>query len=166
MSREVDRADRDAEALALRRQGLDYRSIARRVGVNVSTAHDRVKRALNRVFVEDAEHLREIECDRLDLALVVAMRVLHADPPVIAPPAMDEEEGNRWVTRTVREIVERRDVQLRAALVVVRISESRRTLLGLDAPARTEAGGFTPFTILMNTDLVTGSMARPADGSP
>lgn len=61
-----DDALNDREALRLRSQGLSYREIAGRLGVDTSTAYRRTQRALAAVPVEDVETHRALELDRLD----------------------------------------------------------------------------------------------------
>jgi len=101
---------RRAEAVELRAAGLSYRQIANRLGVDVAVAHRDVRKAL-KVYAEResvaVESARELEARRLDHALQQVARVLADD-------AIDH------------------DVRLRAVDRLVRISESRRRLLGLD----------------------------------
>jgi predicted DNA-binding protein (UPF0251 family) len=56
----------DAEALRLRSQGLTYRQIASRLGVNESTAYRRVQRALEAIPFEEVSEYRQLEQVRLD----------------------------------------------------------------------------------------------------
>ena len=56
----------DTEALRMRSSGLGYRAIARAQGVDISTAHRRVSRALGEIPRAVAEEYRLIELDRLD----------------------------------------------------------------------------------------------------
>jgi len=56
----------DRDALRLRSEGLSYREIAERLGVDTSTAYRRVQRALSAVPAEDVETHRALELDRLD----------------------------------------------------------------------------------------------------
>lgn len=58
--------ERRLRAVNLRRAGADYRSIARSLGVSVSTAWRLVDDALRLVLVDGTERLRQIEGERLD----------------------------------------------------------------------------------------------------
>lgn len=58
--------ERRIRAVNLRRAGADYRSIARSLGVSVSTAWRLVDDALRLVLVDGTERLRQIEGERLD----------------------------------------------------------------------------------------------------
>lgn len=76
---EVQIADHEAmrEALELRLAGLPYREIAERQGCTVGTAHGRVRRALAALVPADkAEELREVENERLNLAVNQCLEVI------------------------------------------------------------------------------------------
>ena len=62
----------DTEALRLRSQGMGYREIALAQGVDTSTAHRRVSRALGEIPQTIADEYRALELSRLD-ALQVAI---------------------------------------------------------------------------------------------
>lgn len=66
--------DRDLHALELRRQGLTYREIAERIDCAVPTAYKAVRRALAYGFTEPAEHVRQLETERLDKLQAVHWR--------------------------------------------------------------------------------------------
>lgn len=112
---EVERADRDAKAVALRASGATYREIAATLGVSLHAAHDAVKRALAAVPVESVDALRAVEGERLDHIWAA-----------LAPAALGGDE--------------------KAAAVLVRISDRRAKLFGLDAPIQVE-GGLTQIVI-------------------
>lgn len=66
-TRNINTAERDAEAARLRSQGLTYPEIAERLGWrHKGDAHNAVTRALKAVVREPAEQLIAIELDRLD----------------------------------------------------------------------------------------------------
>lgn len=56
----------DLEAFRLRSQGLSYREIGFRLGIDTSTAYRRCQRALAAVPAEDVQEHRALELDRLD----------------------------------------------------------------------------------------------------
>lgn len=66
MSDNLSLQERRIRAINLRRAGADYRSIARSLGVSVSTAWRLVDDALRLVLVDGTERLRQIEGERLD----------------------------------------------------------------------------------------------------
>jgi hypothetical protein len=66
-----------AEALNLRLGGMSYRAIADTQTCDVSTAHDRVQRALRSIVpTEKVEELRQIENERLNAAVTACLNVL------------------------------------------------------------------------------------------
>lgn len=105
-------AERDAEAAELRSQGLTFKQIADTLGIDIHSAYDAVQRALRAIVQEPAEELRRLELDRLDTLQRAAMDILERSPDMGALQAVDR---------------------------LLRISESRRKLLGLDAPTRVDA---------------------------
>lgn len=67
---------RREQAVALRVQGLSYLEIGRRMSITKQTAHSLVTKGLQetaRRMAEDAEDVRQIELDRLDLAIALVM---------------------------------------------------------------------------------------------
>ena len=68
----AESAQKDTEALRLRSQGMGYREIALAQGVDTSTAHRRVSRALGEIPQTIADEYRALELSRLD-ALQVAI---------------------------------------------------------------------------------------------
>ena len=65
--RAIERAERIAEALDLRKQGCSYPAIAAEMGVSMSTAHDYVLAGMLAIIREPAEHVLLLELERLDL---------------------------------------------------------------------------------------------------
>ncbi len=125
MALEPARAAELERAVAMRGAGRSYRQIAEIEGVSLSTAHSRVQRALLVTIREPAEVVRELELARLDALAVVAMAALAEFVPM-------RSRGNRVLHPVTR--VEVRDWahNLAAVDVLVRISERRAKLLGLD----------------------------------
>lgn len=109
--RTVLTATKDAEAAHLRAEGLTYPQIADRMGCAVSTAYESVQRAIAAVPVEAVGVLRQVECDRLDGIIAKLWDIINHD---------DTGTGDK----------------IAALNGVMRTSESKRKLLGLDAPAR------------------------------
>jgi hypothetical protein len=117
----IEDAETAAEAARLRSLGMTYRQIAAQQGVNVSTAHDRVARALAAVPVEAVATLRTVEVDRLD-ALTARLFVIATSEHVMV--------SHGRVLSGVKDL----GPNLAAIRELRLISESRRKLLGLDAP--------------------------------
>jgi DNA-binding CsgD family transcriptional regulator len=111
-------AERERQALDLRRGGLRYREIGEALGCSLSAAYGAVSRALSRIAAETderAEELRALELVRLDALL---------------RPMFEKAIAG----------------DLQAVDRVLRIGERRARLLGLDAPARVhvDAAQLTP----------------------
>lgn len=130
-TRSIEARDRDTKALELRRINLTYAQIAERMGWrSASAAHDAVQRALADSVAEPSAEVRQLELERLDdmarhlyrilgrahYVVTQAGRLVYPDPD--SPPLQDPGPV------------------LQAVAGLLRISESRRKLLGLDAPAR------------------------------
>lgn len=99
----------EAEALNLRSVGYTYRRIAEAQQVNVSTAHRRVTRALDRLVpVDKVEQVRRIEAEGLEAAKVRVMEKLA--------------------------VVDDPDVLGRLVGSLVKLSDRYSRLLGLDVP--------------------------------
>ena len=80
----AENAENDAEALRLRSEGLTYREIAQRLGINSSTAYRRVENALRAIPADGVEGLRQLEGERLDrLHAALWERALEGDLPAI-----------------------------------------------------------------------------------
>lgn len=114
---QIAASDRARHALGLRRRGFTFRAIARRLDVSVSTAHGYVSEALadlRREASESAAELRQIEADRLDALTLRLWKALRGSSPGDCA---------------------------RLALALLRVSESRRKLIGLDAPTEVKMTG-------------------------
>jgi hypothetical protein len=131
----VAAADLDARCLDLRRAGLNYREIARTVGLSVSNVHGRVMRGLDRTRREPADALRELELARLDALQEALTRVLGRAHVTVSGGKVVTTKGDDG-----QEVPLLDDgPTIAAAQALVRVQESRRRLLGLDAPARVDA---------------------------
>lgn len=129
-------AERRQQALELRKAGHSYRAIGAELGMSEAQAHRDVKAALTRLAqmeLASADELRTMELTRLDTLAVEAMRVLLATHPLISGgkvlSGFTEEGTAIGLTDD--------GPKLAAIERLIRISESRRKLLGLDAPAKT-----------------------------
>lgn len=121
--RTIDDAENDAHAARLRAQGKTYPEIARIMGCAQSTAHTRVWRAIRAAPVEDGTQLRDLELARLDELTAKAWEVLLADHPLVSNGRrFDDLQDSAPVLAAIRELRH--------------LSESRRKLLGLDAPVK------------------------------
>jgi hypothetical protein len=126
-------AEREARALALRRDGHTYAEIGQVLGVNRQMATRIVQRGLARVVREPAEQVRAIELLALDHLQVQALAVLHRRHFFV--------QGGEVVKRANPETGEEEELAddgpvLAAIGCVLRVQERRAKLRGLDAPTR------------------------------
>jgi hypothetical protein len=132
--------ERRAKVLAFRRAGASHRAIAVELGVDHSTIVRDVHAIFRQLAEEQhasAEEYRAMELERLDTLSLEASRILQAVHPLIS--------GGKVLTRFTNDgkAVGLTDdgPKLQAIDRLLRISESRRKLLGLDAPAQVQIGG-------------------------
>lgn len=123
-SRTVQAAEREAQALALRRAGASYPAIAKELGINKGSAHRLVERGLERTVREPAEGLRALENERLD-----ALQLAHWRDALGTPQRQTDADG------TVRVVVPTLEQKQAATRVVLQVLERRAKLNGLDQPA-------------------------------
>ena len=132
-SRSLATREKDIRALDLRRRGLSYPQIAAEMGCSLSGAHQSVQRALADSAREASEEVRQIEAQRLDDYMRALNRVLLAKHYVVSAAtgkvAVHPETGQPLLDD---------DPVIRTVLALVRVSERRARLLGLDAPVKHE----------------------------
>ena len=141
--RSVAQREKDNQALEYRRRGFRYDQIAKAMGMrSKASAHEAVQRALSDNAREASDEVRSLELDRLD-------DMARAAQGVLARQHFAFTQSGKLVTTT--DPVTGEDVPVLddgptiAALgQLLRISESRRRLLGLDAPTRTRVEVVTP----------------------
>lgn len=129
------KAERVAEALKLAQQGKTYRQIAAALDVALSTAHGYVKDAIAEIPKAAADELRAVEEMRLEM--LWEQLVDQLQPRVVE--AFDEEgEPLR---------IEVYDEAPRVIEIARKLSESKRKLLGLDAPQAIEGSIEVAYTV-------------------
>lgn len=110
-------AQRRAEVLELRRKGWPFRQIGEELGISCGRAHDDYVIALKAMVpVEDIEHMRRLDADRLDHGIVLATRLLEKEDAPVA-------------------------LRLQAIDKLILLQARRSKLLGLDAPTQVEHSG-------------------------
>jgi len=83
-TRAAETQERRRRALTLRRDGLSYDAIARKMGVSVSVAHAYVHDAIRDIPAPEAEATRTIELERLDrLQAGLWARATKGDPKAV-----------------------------------------------------------------------------------
>lgn len=120
---------RQVEALHLRARGLPYEAVGEALGITKQAAFKLVSRALAATLQEAGEQLRQLELRRLDNLLTEAAAVLERTHYYM--------QGGKVVIYDGAPL--RDDGPTLAAIgQLVRLGESRRRLLGLDAPAKVD----------------------------
>jgi transposase-like protein len=131
--RSTDVVATDARAAELRGQGFSYAAIAREMGwASKSSAHDAVHRAFKATLTEPAEQARAVELARLEDAHDAALAVLMREHITVSHGkviTVTDDDGNEVPLIDDAPVLQAID-RIRA------LSESRRKLLGLDAPSR------------------------------
>jgi hypothetical protein len=128
----VTAADLDARCTDLRRAGLTYRQIGARLGISPAQAHKRVARTLDRTRREPGDALRELELERLDALQVRLTQVLERDHLTVSAGRVVTTGGDDGQAVPLLDD----GPTIAAAQALVRVQESRRRLLGMDAPER------------------------------
>lgn len=177
---EADIAAKRAFALSLRKQGHSYEKIGQLLGTQFKhTTHTGesgftamyasklVHEAIREIYKEDAKDMITLECERLDELQLEALRVLQTEHVTLSNGAvvrvhLRDEKGNMIMdpeTGLPKSAPIRDDGPVLAAIDrLVKISETRRKLLGLDKPvkvASTNPSGdkaATPFQIVASSD--------------
>lgn len=122
------RAEREVAALKLRQQGRTYSEIGEALGCSAPTVLRAVRKSLGRLASEntsEAQSLLALELSRLDELYRAAYEVLEAVHPLVSGGAVVYHEG---------EVLTDTGPTLRAIDRLLRISERRCALLGLNTP--------------------------------
>jgi hypothetical protein len=160
--RTPEQIDRDSKAVELRRRHLTYRQIATQLGfASQSSAYDAVHRGLLDTIREPADYVRNFELERLDELGRAAWKVLYDRHYALAASGkipLHPETGMPLVD----------DGPTLAAIDrLLKISEARRKLLGLDAPVKAEvthvdAGSFDADIARLMADMARRGQSPPA----
>jgi hypothetical protein len=152
--RTLEGVERDAEAARLRSKGKSYRQIAAILGCDVRVAHSAVQRVIAEIVAEPAEAAVHFELDRLDAELRrldklyrTVMEVLEREHVTVSQgKVVTTDDGatvpdDDWILKAVDRLVKIDESRRRNG-------ESRRRLLGLDQPAKTQVTGGLTYEIV------------------
>lgn len=130
-TRTVRGAQRDAEAATMRARGATYQQIADALGyADRRTAYRAVEKVLTETVTEPSEELRSLELARLDAILAKAWSVMEAEHVTVSHGKIIRGADGQPL---------RDDGPVLAAIDrILKVSERRARLVGLDAPNRTE----------------------------
>lgn len=144
-ARAVRDAQRRAEMLSLRLEGMTLEQIGERMGVGKPTVSRVISNALAAHTREPAEELLNLELGRCDVLLTEAMQTVKAFHPlvsagrVVSAPMLDDTGQpvrNPETGDVLTRVLEDKAPKLAAIATAVRVMERRSRLLGLDAPSR------------------------------
>ncbi len=127
--RDLETAERDAEAARLRKRSWTYQQIADHLGINRSSAYQAVQRVLKETVQEPAEDLRTLELERLDDMAQAVLKVLEKHHVTVS--------NGRIVFLGDEPLIDDAPV-LAAVDRLLKIQERRAKLLGLDIPVKQE----------------------------
>lgn len=147
--RTVETARRDAQAAALRAQGLTYTDIVDELGYNtVDAARLAVQRALLAVVAESGVAAKALELQRLDMALLVAFTILRTNHAVLhqGQPVKVLDEASGMLVPLIDD-----KPKLMAIDRIVRIAERRAKLTGMDVPTQIQ---------VLSADVIDAEIAR------
>lgn len=138
-------AERRAEMLRLRVQGLTLEQVGGIMGIKPESVHGVISRALQSIVREPAEELLALELERCDTLLREAMQTVAAFHPLISSGsvvrAMEEDENgcplrDSQSGEVITRMVEDKAPKLAAINAALRVMERRAKLLGLDKPTK------------------------------
>ncbi|MFI2349711.1 hypothetical protein ACH492_22190 [Streptomyces sp. NPDC019443] len=149
-----DTAERDAEAARLRERGLSFPAIATELGfTDRGTARRAVQRVLKETVQEAGDELRKMELARLDAELVRLNALEESVRAVLERKHITVNNGK--VIYVGDEPLEDDVPVLQAVDRLLKIEESRRRngesrrkLLGLDEPVKTQVSGGVKYEIV------------------
>jgi hypothetical protein len=130
-TRSLATRERDAQAVELRRRGFTYAQIAKQLGLyGPGKAHDAVRRGVRDSVREETDEQTYIELERLDELIRMTYRV------AMTRHYVTTQSGSLVRHPNTRELLVDDGPVIQAVNSMRQLSESRRKLLGLDAPAR------------------------------
>jgi hypothetical protein len=127
--RQAEATSRRARVVQLRLGGASFEEIGRALRVTDTRAHQLWTDALKRTVKEPADAQRALELQRLDALQVHLTRVLARRHVTVS--------GGKIITDDDQPLLDDGPT-IAAAQALVRVSESRRRLLGLDEPVRAD----------------------------
>jgi hypothetical protein len=124
---------RDAEAARLRGKSWTYQQIGDHLGITKAAAYEAVQRALADTLAEPAANARQLELDKLDALEQRYHQIIERRHAVLH---QGEDTGHDDDGPT-----------LTAQAGLLKVSESRRKLLGLDSPTKVAVSGGVKYEI-------------------
>ncbi len=149
-TKSIETAENDARAARLRVKGKTYQQIADELGyVDHTGALNAVRRALAAAPREAGAEAQQVELARLDKLVEAATRILETDHLAYNNKGVVEWEGAALKDDAPA---------LAAVAALMRLSESRRKLLGLDAETKVALSGGVRYELVgVDPADITGS---------
>lgn len=150
-------AERRNQAIELRKQGRTFDEIAKALGYKTrSAAAQDVQRAMRQAVQqtnEAANELRQLELDRLDHLWREAWDVMQRPHLLVqgGKPVVVEVEDDDGTVKTIR--LQDDSPKLAAIQQLLRISERRARLLGIDQQVHIEAAGVSVRYEIVGVDM-------------
>lgn len=159
-TRSIETAQRDAVIAEMRSRRMTYQQIADELGIAPSTAHEAYQRVLERTIEEPAADARKRELEDLDAAQRAVLEVLERNHVTVSHGRVvrrlvgyeRDEDGEYVLDEDGKRIGVYEDVLddgpiLQAVDRLIKIGESRRKLLGLDAAQKMDVSGSVTYEI-------------------
>lgn len=161
---EAEQVDLLEQSMTLRAQGLTYSEIGRIMGCGKRTAQRRVQRGYDRRLKEPTDLAIKLEEDRLDRQQRRAEESILRLDKVIARFGALALRGDLDAAKL---LVAAEASRAKQNATQAHVSESRRKLLGLDAPEKHEHSGAVSVgpTILIPAERPDDAAADPAETS-
>src|SRR5690606_14603556 len=153
-TRSVETAQRDAVIAEMKSRRMSYQQIADELGIARSTAHEAYQRVLERTIAEPAADARKRELEDLDFAQRQILEVLERQHVTVSHGRVvrrlvdweRDDDGEYVLDSDGNRIGVYEDVLddgpiLQAVDRLIKIGESRRKLLGLDAATKMDVSG-------------------------
>ena len=143
----IEQAQRRAEIMRLRLDGLTLEEIGTHMGIARDAVHNIISRALDNLNKKPAEDLLAMElarCEELieeSMATVRAFHPLIANGKVVYAPVLDDNGQPMRDPATgevLTTVLEDKAPKLAAIATSIRVLERRSKYLGLDAPVRAQ----------------------------
>jgi hypothetical protein len=130
----VARAERDAQACRLRTQGWSFQEIADKLGFgHRSGARDAIRKVLLETLQAPADELRAEELLLFRRVIREAFGVVENPPPMVdragKPVVLEGDDGKPYAVPDANAVTG-------ALQVILKASDARRAMMGLNAPAR------------------------------
>ena len=135
------------EVLALRKEGLSFPQIAKRLDRTQGYIYKTYQASLKSIVIENIVEVRKLEIERLDELQIHITNVLKSFTPMlnqgqIVYDYIEDDYGNYILDEAgnrIRIKLQDYDIKMKAVAGALKIMERRARLLGLDAPTKISA---------------------------